>query len=489
MNVLFATSEMFPLIKTGGLADVSGALPLALSQVGVDVRVVLPRYANIKADLIESETQIGQRAILGQPVKINLATLSTGHRVYLVDHPVFSARQGNPYIGPDGNNWHDNPDRFSLFCRAVVALSAGLFGEEWKPDIIHSNDWQTGLIPALLSESNSPKNIFTIHNLAYQGVFDRPTFERLGLPWSLWRPDALEYWGNMSFMKAGIVFADFVTTVSQTYAQEIQSPEFGYGLDGLLHHKRDRLKGILNGIGEDWNPQTDQLLENPFSTEDMTGKAIIKENIQREFGLTIDGNIPLITHVGRLVEQKGIDLLIQAIETLGGTQVQFAILGAGEHRFEHALRSLAAKNPDRIAVVIGYDEKLAHRLEAAGDAFIMPSRFEPCGLNQMYSLRYGALPIVHRVGGLADTVTHITPESIKDGSASGIVIDHLDVSAIHWAIGYFMEIYRDQDLYKKIQRQGMQKDFGWITSATEYKKIYSTALKEQGHDESSKHEH
>lgn len=487
MKVLFATSEMFPLIKTGGLADVSGALPLALTHVGVDVRIVMPRYATLKAELIESETKIGNHEILGQPVKITRASLSTGHIVYLVDHPVFSARQGNPYMGPDGNTWHDNPDRFGLFCRAVVALSTGLFGEEWQPDIIHSNDWQTGLIPALLSESNSPKNIFTIHNLAYQGVFDRPTFERLGLPWSLWRPDALEYWGNMSFMKAGIVFSEFITTVSHTYAQEIQSPEFGYGLDGLLHHKQDRLKGILNGIGEDWNPQTDQLLENPFSAEDMTGKAIIKENIQREFGLTIDGNMPLITYVGRLVEQKGIDLLIQAIETLDSTKVQFAILGAGEHRFEHALRSLAAKNPKQIAVVIGYDEKLAHRLEAAGDAFVMPSRFEPCGLNQMYSLRYGALPIVHRVGGLADTVTHITPDSIKDGSASGIVIDHLDVSAIHWAIGYFMEIYRDRDLYRKIQRQGMQKDFGWITSAKEYKKIYSAALKEQGHDESSKH--
>jgi starch synthase len=489
MKVLFATSEMFPLIKTGGLADVSGALPLALAHVGVDVRLVMPRYANIKAELIESEAKIGTHEILGQPIKITRASLSTGHIVYLVDHPVFSARQGNPYMGPDGNTWHDNPDRFGLFCRAVVALSTGLYEDEWQPDIIHSNDWQTGLIPALLSESSSPKNIFTIHNLAYQGVFDRPTFERLGLPWSLWRADALEYWGNMSFMKAGIVFSEFITTVSHTYAQEIQTPEFGYGLDGLLHHKQGQLKGILNGIGDDWNPQTDRLLESQFSTEDMSGKAIIKENIQRELGLAVDASTPLVTYVGRLVEQKGIDLLIQAIETMKNTSAQFAVLGAGEHRFEHALRSLAAKYPDKIAVVIGYDEKLAHRLEAAGDAFIMPSRFEPCGLNQMYSLRYGALPIVHRVGGLADTVTHITPESIQDGSASGIVIDHLDVTAIHWAIEYFIEIFNNQNLYKKIQLHGMKKDFGWITSANEYKKIYSIALKENTHDESSEHEH
>lgn len=489
MNVLFATSELFPLIKTGGLADVSGALPLALTQVGVNVRAVLPRYADIKADFIESETPMGQQDILGQPVKISLATLSTGHLVYLVDHPVFSARQGNPYMGPDGNTWHDNPDRFGLFCRAVVALSTGLFGKEWLPDIIHSNDWQTGLIPALLSESDTPKNIFTIHNLAYQGVFDRPTFERLGLPWSLWRPDALEYWGNMSFMKSGIVFSEFVTTVSHTYAQEIQLPAFGYGLDGLLHHKQDRLKGIINGIGDNWNPQTDSLLESSFSVKNMAGKALIKQNIQRELGLTIDEHIPLITHVGRLVEQKGIDLLIQAIETLENPKIQFALLGSGEQRFEHALTNLAAKHPNQIAVVIGYDEKLAHRLEAAGDAFIMPSRFEPCGLNQMYSLKYGTLPIVHRVGGLADTVTHITADSIEDGTASGIVIDHLDISAIHWAIGYFTELYKNQDLYKQIQRQGMQKDFGWITSAKEYKKLYSIALKEQGHDESSEHKY
>lgn len=478
MNVLFATSECFPLIKTGGLADVSGALPLALQKIGVNIRIVMPRYADINTEWIASEASVGVAEILGQPIKITLAQLSTGHCVYLVDHPVFSARKGNPYMGPDGNNWHDNPDRFGLFCRAVVALSTGLFGKEWQPDIIHSNDWQTGLIPALLSETNHPKNIFTIHNLAYQGVFDRQTFERLGLPWSLWRPDALEYWGNMSFMKAGIVFSEFITTVSPSYAQEIQTPEYGYGLDGLLNHKRNQLIGILNGIGEDWDPKTDPLIDQNYSAEDMTGKETIKQQIQRELGLAQKSDTPLITYVGRLVEQKGIDLLIQALETIDKNNVQFAILGAGEHRFEHALRSLAAKYPERIAVVIGYNEKLAHRLEAAGDAFIMPSRFEPCGLNQMYSLKYGTLPIVHRVGGLADTVTNATKETIEAGTASGIVMDHLDVAAIHWAIQSFIEIYSDKALYRKIQVNAMNKDFSWLTSANEYKKLYLRVYQE-----------
>ncbi|OYZ86278.1 MAG: starch synthase, partial [Halothiobacillus sp. 24-54-40] len=250
MKVLFATSEMYPLIKTGGLADVSGALPQALSNLGVDIKVILPNYADLKNEHIDTKLSIGLVEILGQNVEIfKTRLINSKLEIYLVDHPTFSARKGNPYMGPDKNPWHDNPDRFGLFCRAVVALSAGGFNEDWRPDIIHNNDWQTGLIPALLSESELPKKIFTIHNLAYQGVFDRPTFERLGLPWTLWREDALEYWGNMSFMKSGIVFSDTVTTVSPTYAEEIKTKEYGYGLDGVLKNKGKNLKGILNGIG------------------------------------------------------------------------------------------------------------------------------------------------------------------------------------------------------------------------------------------------
>lgn len=477
MKILFATSEIYPLIKTGGLADVSGALPKALAQLGIDVRVITPRYASLKIDQAHPLQTIGNLSILGQPIEIAQTQLPGSNvPVYLVDHPVFSARQGNPYMGPDGNPWHDNPERFALFCRAVVSLATSVLVDDWVPDIIHCNDWQTGLIPALLSGSATPKTLFTIHNLAYQGVYDRNTFERLGLPWTLWKEDALEYWGNMSFLKGGIVFSDFITTVSPTYAEEVQTPEFGYGLDGLLSNKKNQLRGILNGIGDDWNPATDPFIQKNYSIAQLDDKTFNKTELQSSLGLPVDADIPLVVHIGRLVEQKGIDLLIQAIKELEDRQVQFAILGSGEKRFENALQSIAHKRPNQVAVRIGYDERLAHQLEAAGDAFIMPSRFEPCGLNQLYSLKYGAIPIVHRVGGLADTVKHIHPNSIEDHSATGIVIDHLDVNAIKWSLDYFVSIYNNREIFKDIQKQGMAEDHDWIVSAKAYSDIYTEII-------------
>ncbi|ANJ66177.1 starch synthase [Halothiobacillus diazotrophicus] len=478
MKILFATSEIYPLIKTGGLADVSGALPKALAQLGVDVRVITPRYASLNIADANPTEKVGALTVLGQPIDVAQTCLPDSDvPVYLIDHPVFSARQGNPYMGPDGNPWHDNPERFALFCRAVVSLATNPLDDGWVPDVIHCNDWQTGLIPALLSESPSPKTVFTIHNLAYQGVYDRNTFERLGLPWSLWKPEALEYWGNMSFLKGGVVFSDFITTVSPTYAEEIQTPAFGYGLDGLLSHKKDRVRGILNGIGDDWNPETDPFIHKNYSLDSLQDKVVNKTELQAALGLPVDGTIPLVVHIGRLVEQKGIDLLIQAIKELGDRRVQFAILGTGEKRFENALQSIAHKRPEQVAVHIGYDERLAHRLEAAADAFAMPSRFEPCGLNQLYSLRYGALPIVHRVGGLADTVKHVHPNSIEDHTATGIVIDYLDINAIKWALDYFISIYENKDIFTEIQKQGMSENHDWIVSAQAYGDIYAEILK------------
>lgn len=484
MKILFATSEMFPLVKTGGLADVSGALPLALRAIGIDVRVILPHYAATRMEWFTPDGQVWQPEILGQPVTIRSGQLKDNDLpIYLVDHPAFSARQGNPYMGPDGNPWHDNPDRFALFCRTVVHFAAQEGAGHWHPDIIHSNDWQTGLIPALLSETPHIKNVFTIHNLAYQGVYDRPTFERLGLPWSLWRADALEYWGNMSFMKGGIIFSDYITTVSPTYAQEIQTPKFGYGLDGLLQHHANKLKGILNGIGSDWDPEKDHFLQEHFSRDELSGKQKIKTKLQKDLGLPLAPRIPLLVHIGRLVDQKGIDLLIQALEQMPHEPIQFIVLGSGEHRFEQALRQLAAQRPQQIAVHIGYDEALAHQLEAGADGFLMPSRFEPCGLNQLYSLRYGTCPIVHRVGGLADTVIHADDQHIADGTATGIVIDHLDTTAIIWAIQYFRSLYENQTVFSQIQRQGMAQDFGWMPSAKAYRAIYQDILQDRGDDQ------
>ncbi|MFO7807919.1 glycogen synthase GlgA [Guyparkeria sp.] len=473
LSVLFATSEAYPLIKTGGLADVSGALPAALADLGVDVRLVLPRYGDLVLREDQTTEHVARLDVLGQPVDILQTVMpDSGVHTYLVDHPTFSARQGNPYMGPDGNSWHDNPDRFALFARAAVAVATGEVDPDWRPDVVHANDWQTGLIPALLHEAEKPHTVFTLHNLAYQGVFDRSTFERLGLPWSLWRPDGLEFWGNMSFIKGGIVFADRITTVSPNYAREIQTAEFGYGLDGLLRHRSDALVGILNGIGSDWNPESDPALDTPYSRDELDGKAINKAALQKELGLPIREEIPLIVHVGRLVEQKGIDLLIQALSMLGQRDVQFACLGSGERRFEQALRARAEADPERIAVRIGYDEGLAHRLEGGGDAFIMPSRFEPCGLNQLYSLKYGTVPIVHSVGGLADTVTPVTPATLRDGSATGIVMNQVDVTSILWSLDEFTALFKRPDNLRQVRQQAMIQEYDWGASARSYLELY-----------------
>lgn len=473
LSVLFATSEAYPLMKTGGLADVSGALPAALTELGVDVRLVLPRYGDLALRDEQTTEHVARIDVLGQPVDILQTSMpDSGVRVYLVDHPTFSARQGNPYMGPDGNSWHDNPDRFALFARAAVALATGDVVPEWQPDVVHANDWQTGLIPALLHEAEKPHTVFTLHNLAYQGVFDRSTFERLGLPWSLWRADGLEYWGNMSFIKGGIVFADRITTVSPTYAREIQTPEFGYGLEGLLRHRKDALVGILNGIGSDWDPAHDAALVTPYTAKDLSGKAENKAALQKELGLPIRADVPLIVHVGRLIEQKGTDLVIQALSMLGQRDVQFACLGSGEGRFEQALRARAEADPERIAVRIGYDEGLAHRLEGGGDAFIMPSRFEPCGLNQLYSLKYGTVPIVHSVGGLADTVTPATPANLRDGKATGVVMNHLDVNAILWAFDQFTELFNRPERLQAVRQQAMSQRYDWDASARSYLDLY-----------------
>lgn len=473
LSVLFATSEAYPLIKTGGLADVSGALPAALTELGVDVRLVLPRYGDLALREDQTTEHLARLDVLGQPVDILHTVMpDSGVRVYLVDHPTFSARQGNPYMGPDGNSWHDNPDRFALFARAAVAVATGEVDPDWHPDVVHANDWQTGLIPALLHEAEKPQTVFTLHNLAYQGVFDRSTFERLGLPWSLWRPDGVEFWGNMSFIKGGIVFADRITTVSPNYAREIQTAEFGYGLDGLLRHRSDALVGILNGIGSDWDPEIDPALVTPYSHDNLDGKATNKAALQKELGLPIRDDVPLIVHVGRLVEQKGIDLVIQALSMLGQRDVQFACLGSGERRFEQALRARAEADPERIAVRIGYDEGLAHRLEGGGDAFIMPSRFEPCGLNQLYSLKYGTVPIVHSVGGLADTVTPVTPATLRDATATGIVMSHVDVTSILWSIDEFAALFKRPDDLMQVRQQAMAQEYDWGASARSYLELY-----------------
>jgi len=476
MNILFVTSEAYPLIKTGGLADVSGALPKSLAALGHGVRVVLPMYADLKLDM--PAEKVGEIQVAGQHVNVRQTRLGNSEvPVWLIDHPMFSARHGNPYMGPDGNPWHDNPDRFALFCRAAAMLAVNDASLDWEADVVHCNDWQSGLVPVLLSSQARPPCVMTLHNLAYQGVFDRATFERLGLPWSLWHADALEYWGNMSFLKGGITFSRFITAVSPTYAQEIQTPHFGYGLDGLLRNRADDIVGILNGIDEqDWNPATDPHIPEHYDADDLTGKAVNKAALQAEMGLPVDDKAMLVGHIGRLVDQKGIDLLVLAIPRLLHLPVQFVILGSGETRHELALRGLAASYPDKVRVFIGYDEALAHRIEAGSDWFIMPSRFEPCGLNQLYSLRYGTPPIVHHTGGLADTVVHADPQTVSEGRATGIVMQYLDMQAIEWAVGTALQYYHQPDAYRTMQQAAMRQRFDWETSAKQYLRLYEHAI-------------
>lgn len=465
-------------MKTGGLGDVAGALPIALRNMRRDVRIIMPAYRETmkKADhpkLVSLEME-------GVPPTVRLweTKLPGSHvKVLLVDSPEHFDRSGHPYLGPDGNDWPDNAERFAAFARAVVAVAQDRAGLDWQPDIVHCNDWQTGLVPALLARQTArPATVFTIHNLAYQGLFPWPTFQRLELPDDLWSFDAMEFYGRFSFIKGGLIYADMLSTVSPTYAREIRTPQFGGGLDGLLESRKDRLTGILNGVDYSiWDPANDTLIAQRYDAGTLDKKVPNKIRLLRQFGLPTGERTPLIGFVGRLVEQKGIDLLMDALPRLMDHDVRFAILGSGEPRYEKALLQAADRFTDRVGVRIGYDEALAHQIEAGADMFVMPSRFEPCGLNQIYSLRYGTVPIVHRTGGLADTVTDASDDRIAEGSATGFVFDRPEPAALFEAISRATEQYKQPKSWKKLVRNGMHKDFSWKRSAIQYLALYKRA--------------
>jgi starch synthase len=475
-KILFVTSEAYPLIKTGGLADVSGSLPIALKALGHDVRILMPGYA---AAIAAGDFQ---------PIKVlhgagGIAILEgrlpgSDVTVWLLAHTDYFGRGGNPYLGADGKPWLDNAERFSLLCHVAVEIAMNRLGLGWKPDIVHGNDWQAGLAPVLLSdEPGRPATVFTIHNLAYQGVFSYETFQKLRLPTRFWSSEALEFYGQFSFIKGGLVFADRVSTVSPTYAEEIQGEEFGCGLQGLLSHRRERLSGILNGIdAEAWNPATDPLIPANFDLDTLDKRSAVKAALQKSFDLAQDDNITVLAWVGRLVQQKGIDLVIDLLPRLMHLPLQMVFVGSGEARYEQTLLQWARLYPDRIAIKLGYDEARAHLVEAGTDIFLMPSRFEPCGLNQMYSQRYGAIPLVRRIGGLADTVTDASPAHLGQGTATGIVFKEATGDALFTAIQRGLDLYRDRGLWQQVQRTGMARDFSWETSAQRYLDLYEQAL-------------
>ncbi|MFP5381208.1 MAG: glycogen synthase GlgA [Gammaproteobacteria bacterium] len=484
MNVLFAASEAYPLVKTGGLGDVLYSLPKALHARGADIRLVLPGYRNLLRQL-DAVRIVGWLEVRGDKRTLGVRVLETRHAAYpfpiwVIDCPELFDRTGNPYVGADGRDWPDNAERFAVFARTVSLLAEDAADLGWRPDVVHAHDWQTGLVPAFLADlAAPPRTVFTIHNLAYGGYFPHGNFMRLQLPAHWWQPEGAEFHGSLSMLKAGIVYADAVTTVSPTYAEEICTPEFGCGLDGLLRSRRHKLSGILNGIDTDaWNPATDPHLPAHYSKARIQpGKRHNKRALLQRFQPVDDDllDAPLLGLVGRLVEQKGIDWILAALPVLlAETDMRFVALGSGQALYEQKLQRLAQRHPDRVMVEIGYDEELAHRIEAGADLFLMPSRFEPCGLNQMYSLRYGTPPVVFRTGGLADTVVDADALHRADGSATGFVFDQPEVAGFVDAIRRGLDLYRQPKAWRRLQQTGMRQNFDWSESAGQYLSLYTT---------------
>lgn len=482
MNILFATSEVFPLIKTGGLADVSSGLPNALQILDHDVRIVLPGYPEALkqggrlTEVATFDVGFKGKILQGRLPKSKLP-------VWFVDIPELFFRAGGPYMTATAYEWPDNAERFAAFCRVIALAAKDQLGMDWQPELVHCNDWQTGLVPALLSlEASRPATVFTIHNISYAGIFSRAIFDKLKLPSGLWSMDGIEYFGKMSFLKGGVAMADMVTTVSPSYAKEICTPEFGYGFEGLLTHRGDHLVGILNGIDEnEWNPAKDKKLVKRYSLRNLAGKLENKRELQCKFGLPQRDNTPLIGMIGRMVEQKGYDLVADALPSILTKDVQVVMLGTGDPKLEQSLGKLAEQHPEQLQVTLGYDESLAHLIEGGADMFMMPSRFEPCGLNQMYSQRYGTVPIVHHTGGLIDSVTNVSPSTIADGSASGFHFHHPDPKSLAQATLSALEIYHhDQETWQQLLKNGMQKDFSWSKSAQNYLALYQKAIESQG---------
>ena len=483
MKILFASSEAVPLVKTGGLGDVSGSLPLALHRLGHDVRLVMPAYADAIARVSDAEP-LGTLPVPRAPGLVRLleGTLDDSTvPVYLVDAPGLFDRGGNPYVGPDGRDWPDNALRFGTLCRVASEIALGHSSLGWQPQLVHANDWQTGLIaPFLADVPGRPATLFTIHNLSYQGLFDRPTFDAIGLPPHWWSPQGVEFYNHLSFIKGGISLSDIVTTVSPTYAAEICQPHLGYGLHGLLGHRADRLHGILNGIDyELWDPATDPTIPQHFSADSFHYKAPNKARLQQAFGLEERGDVLLFGHVGRLVEQKGVDLILAVLpQLMAQPDTQLAILGSGNAVLEELIRAASAQYPGRVGTRLGYDEPLSHLVEAGSDAFLMPSRFEPCGLNQLYSLRYGTVPIVHRTGGLADTVVDATPESLAAGTATGFAFEPATADALWSATARALELWHQPGIgWERLAVNGMRQDFSWATSARRYEELYRVAIR------------
>lgn len=477
--MLFVAPELAPWAKAGGLGEVAHDLPRALRAAGADVRVLVPAYPALRAALRDAREVARLDAPGGALAPARLLQSDAPLPAYLVACDACYARVGDPYGGPDGRDWPDNALRFGLLSRVAAWLGAEGSPLDWKPDIVHCNDWPCGPAPAYLANAAGTRaaTVMTIHNLAFHGLFGRDVLGQLGLPPETFAPEGLEFHGHVSFLKAGLHYATRLSTVSPTYAAEIQQPELGFGLEGLLRRRAADLRGIVNGIDTDaWNPATDAFLAAPYDAGRLDAKALNKAALQRELGLRADARAPLAGVVSRLVEQKGIDLVVAAADALLADGAQLIILGRGTPAIEDACRALAARNPGTVAARLEFSEALAHRIEAGADLFLMPSRFEPCGLNQQYSMRYGTPPVARRTGGLADTVVDATDGNLRAGRATGFVFDAPTPEALLDACRRAIACYRDAPRWAALQRAGMAREPGWDAAAREYLALYADAL-------------
>jgi starch synthase len=478
LEVLGVASELYPLAKTGGLADVAGALPKALKPLGVRIRTLIPGYPSVLAGLQGARCVRVLPDFYGGKARL-LAGSADDVELIVLDAPHLYDRPGGPYGDAQGRDFTDNAVRFAALGRAAASIGQGLI-PRYRPDVVHAHDWQAGLAAAFLVYDGGPRPgvVFTIHNLAFQGQFEPPLLARLGLPQQAFTADGVEYYGTIGYLKAGVRLADRITTVSPTYAAEICTPERGMGMDGLLHGRADRLSGILNGIDiEVWNPATDALI--PHAYADLEGRAVNRGALQARLQLDPDPDATLFAVVSRLSWQKGLDLLLDALPVLLAEGGQLAVLGSGDPALEQGFARAAAANPGRVACVLGYDERLAHHMQAGADAMLVPSRFEPCGLTQLCALRYGAVPVVARVGGLADTVIDATPMSLAAHAATGVQFAPVETPMLEAAIRRTVALHRHPDTWRRLQQNGMGSDVSWRASADRYAKLYRGLVAER----------
>lgn len=476
LSVLSVASEAVPLVKTGGLADVAGALPGAVSSHGIEMTTLVPGYPSVMHAIGKGRVLHNYDSLLGEPARL-LAARIGDYPLIVLDAPAFFARDGGPYADPSGKDWEDNWRRFAAFGRAAADLAGGAFKRK-RFHLVHAHDWQAAMALAYLrfapvAEGPPIPSVMTIHNIAFQGYFPADVFKHLGLPTSAWSMHGVEYHGGVGFLKAGLEAASAITTVSPTYAGEIRSSEFGMGLEGLIQSRSDRVSGIVNGIDAGlWNPETDPELPQGFTIRTLARRAANKHALEKDFGIERDDGL-LFTVISRLTWQKGMDVLLETLDHLVAIGARLILLGSGDRAIEAGFLAAAARHPDRIGVHIGYDERLAHRMQGGGDAILVPSRFEPCGLTQLYGLAYGNVPVVARTGGLADTVIDANVAAVSAGVATGIQFDGVHRNALIMAMDRAVGLYEQPKLWRALQKNGMKADFSWASSGQAYADLYA----------------